>query len=94
VLIASDGSYSEHLVALSRGVDIFVLRHADITETIGLLQLIRPRLAVLSPDGKAATVAQIREHYARAIQLFNTGAHRIHVLEHLALDDDIKEPQR
>src|SRR5262249_51266839 len=93
VLIASDVVYSEHFVARSQGVDIVVFRHSDVTETVRLLQRIRPRLAVLSPDGRPATVAQIREQYAGAIQLFGAGAHQIHVLEHLALDD-IKEPRR
>jgi ribonuclease BN (tRNA processing enzyme) len=94
VLIASDVTYSDHVVSRSKGVDIVVFRHSDITETVRLLQRIRPRLAVLSPDGKPATVAQIREQYAGPIQLFGAGAHRIHVREHLALENDIKEPQR
>jgi hypothetical protein len=90
VLIASDVSYSDHLVARSAGVDMVVLRHTDLTDTIRLLQRIKPRLAVLSPDGKPLNVAQIREHYAGAIQLFSAGAHRIHVLDSLSLDNDIK----
>jgi hypothetical protein len=90
VLIASDVSYSDHLVARSAGVDVVVFRHTDLTDTIRLLQRIKPRLAVLSPDGKPVTVAQIREHYAGAIQLLSAGAHRIHVLDSLALDNDIK----
>jgi hypothetical protein len=90
VLIASDVSYSEHLVARSAGIDIVVLRHTDLADTIKLLQRIKPRLAVLSPDGKPATVAQVREHYAGAIQLISAGTHRIHVLEQPALNNDIK----
>jgi hypothetical protein len=94
VLIASDVTYSEHLVARSQGIDIAVLRHSDVTETATLLQRITPRLAVLSPDGLTATVAQIRQHYRGAIQLFGAGTHRVYVREQLSLDDDIKGPQR
>lgn len=93
VLIASDAIYSEHVAARSAGGDIVVFRHTDVRDTIRLLQRIKPRLAVLSPDGLPTTVAQIREHYAGPIQLFGAGAHRIHVREHLALDDDVKEPK-
>jgi hypothetical protein len=63
-------------------------------ETIKLLQRLRPRLAVLSPDGMPATVAQIPRHYAGPAQVRGGGAHRIHVRERLALDDDSKRPQR
>jgi hypothetical protein len=95
LLIASDVTYSEHFVARSKGVDIVVLRHSDVTETVRLLQRIKPRLAVLSQDGLPATLAQIRQqHYAGVVQLLSPGPHRIQVLERLALDDDIKWPQR
>jgi hypothetical protein len=94
LLVASDLTYSEHLVARSADVDIAVIRHSDVAETVKLLQRTKPRLAVLSPDGVPATVAQIRQHYAGPLQLLGPGAHRIHVLERLALDDDIKWPQR
>jgi predicted Fe-Mo cluster-binding NifX family protein len=94
LLIAGGVTYSDHLVARSEGVDIVVLRHSDVMETIKLLQRLRPRLAVLSPDGMPATIAQIRQRYAGPVQLLGTGAHRIHVRERLALDDDIKRSQR
>ena len=92
VLIASDATYSDHVAARSQGVDILVLRHSDVTETVRLLQSIRPRLAVLSPDGKSATVAQIREHYAGALELLSPGTHRIDVFERLAFDRGIHGP--
>ena len=94
LLIASNATYSEHFVARSAGVDIVVFRHSDVAEIGRLLQRIRPRLVVLAQDGMPATVVQIRQHYAGPVQILSAGAHRIHVRERLALDDDIKWPQR
>ena len=94
VLIASDVTYSEHLVTRSQGVDIVVLRHSDATNAARLLQGIRPRLAVLSQDGMPVTVAQIRGHYLGAFELLGTGTHRIDVVERLTVDNGTKKPQR
>ena len=84
VLIASDMTYSEHLVTRSEGVDMVVLRHSDATEAARFLERIRPRLAILSQDGIPASVAQIRAHYAGALELLSPGTHRIDVLGLLA----------
>jgi hypothetical protein len=97
VLIASDVTYSEHLVTRSEGVDIVVLRHSDTTEATRFLERIRPRLAVLSQDGIPASVAQIREHYVGALELLGPGTHRIDVRARLAVNHGLRhgngEPQ-
>ena len=85
LLIAADATFSEHLVNLSQGLEVALLRHTDPAESARILQRINPRRAVLSQDGIVASAAQIREHYNGAFELVGEGAHRLEVATHPAV---------
>jgi hypothetical protein len=85
MLIATDVTVSEHLIAATRAVDVAIIRHTDGAVAARLLERIRPRLAVLAQDGIPASVTQIREDYRGALHIAEAGSERVDVPARAAL---------
>jgi len=87
MLITTDATVSEHLIAATRAVDVAIIRHTNGAVAARLLEAVRPRLAVLAQDGIPASVAQIREYYRGSFHMAGRGSERVDVPARAALTE-------
>ena len=79
LLIATDVTPSHRLAGLSRDVDVAIVRHTNERVAAEFFDGIRPRLAVLAPDGIPATAGGIRELFRGTLQIVPPRPQRIDV---------------